>query len=104
MNPAAACVLPLGRLPVGPDLAGYWLMMWHYPPNVLLILVPLMPTLLLAVLLLLRFSISQMDVPTRQSYTMAVIAYDLLLCHGFRTLKPLEEKTDTRKVNASPSK
>ena len=33
-----------------------------------------MPTLPLAVLvLLLRFSISQMDVPTRQSYVMAVV-------------------------------
>jgi MFS family permease len=47
----------------------------HLPSNVLLILVPLMPNLTLAVLLLLlRFSISQMDVPTRQSYTMAVVA------------------------------
>ena len=47
----------------------------HLPSNVLLILVPLMPTLALAVaVLLLRFSISQMDVPTRQSYTMAVVA------------------------------
>ena len=46
----------------------------HLPSNVLLILVPLMPTLPLAVLLLLiRFSISQMDVPTRQSYVMAVV-------------------------------
>jgi MFS family permease len=46
----------------------------HLPSNVLLILVPLMPNLDLAVLLLLlRFSISQMDVPTRQSYTMAVV-------------------------------
>ena len=46
----------------------------HLPSNVLLILVPLMPNLPLAVLLLLaRFSISQMDVPTRQSYTMAVV-------------------------------
>jgi MFS family permease len=46
----------------------------HLPSNVLLILVPLMPSLPLAVaLLLLRFSISQMDVPTRQSYTMAVV-------------------------------
>jgi len=46
----------------------------HLPSNVLLILVPLMPTLSLAVLmLLLRFSISQMDVPTRQSYTMGVV-------------------------------
>ena len=41
----------------------------HLPSNVLLILVPLMPTLELAVaVLLLRFSLSQMDVPTRQSY------------------------------------
>jgi MFS family permease len=46
----------------------------HLPSNVLLILVPLMPNLPLAVLLLLvRFSISQMDVPTRQSYVMAVV-------------------------------
>jgi MFS family permease len=46
----------------------------HLPSNILLILVPLMPTLSLAVAtLLLRFSISQMDVPTRQSYVMAVV-------------------------------
>jgi MFS family permease len=49
----------------------------HLPSNVLLFLVPLMPTLPLAVaVLLLRFSISQMDVPTRQSYTMAVVSAD----------------------------
>src|SRR5213078_1903898 len=47
----------------------------HLPSNLLLILVPLMPTLPLAILVLFaRFSISQMDVPTRQSYTMAVVA------------------------------
>jgi predicted MFS family arabinose efflux permease len=47
----------------------------HLPSNILLILVPLMPNLKLAVLvLLLRFSISQMDVPARQSYTMAVVS------------------------------
>jgi MFS family permease len=47
----------------------------HLPSNVLLILVPLMPNLSLAVMVLLvRFSISQMDVPTRQSYTMAVVS------------------------------
>jgi MFS family permease len=47
----------------------------HIPSNVLLILVPLMPNLPLAItVLLVRFSISQMDVPTRQSYTMAVVA------------------------------
>jgi MFS family permease len=46
----------------------------HLPSNILLILVPLMPSLSLAVLvLLLRFSISQMDVPARQSYIMAVV-------------------------------
>ncbi len=49
----------------------------HIPSNILLMLVPLMPSLPFAIgLLLLRFSISQMDVPTRQSYTMAVVAPD----------------------------
>ncbi len=49
----------------------------HIPSNILLMLVPLMPNLPLAIgLLLLRFSISQMDVPTRQSYTMAVVTPD----------------------------
>lgn len=47
----------------------------HMPSNILLILVPLMPNLPLAItMLLLRFSISQMDVPTRQSYTLAVVS------------------------------
>ncbi len=49
----------------------------HLPSNVLLILVPLMPDVYWAIgLLLLRFSISQMDVPTRQAYTMAVVRPD----------------------------
>ena len=49
----------------------------HVPSNILLMLVPLMPNLPLAItMLLLRFSISQMDVPTRQSYTMAVVLPD----------------------------
>ncbi|MCM2341232.1 MFS transporter [Rhodoferax sp.] len=49
----------------------------HVPSNLLLVLVPLMPNLPLAIgLLLARFSISQMDVPTRQSYTMAVVSAD----------------------------
>lgn len=49
----------------------------HIPSNLLLCLVPLMPNLTAAIaVLLLRFSISQMDVPTRQSYTMAVVAPD----------------------------
>jgi MFS family permease len=49
----------------------------HLPSNVLLLLVPFMPTLALAAgVLLARFAISQMDVPTRQSYTMAIVAPD----------------------------
>ena len=49
----------------------------HIPSNLLLLLVPFMPTLPLAVaVLLLRFAISQMDVPTRQSYTIAVVDPD----------------------------
>jgi MFS family permease len=49
----------------------------HIPSNILLCLIPLMPFSWLAItVLLLRFSISQMDVPTRQSYTMAVVAPD----------------------------
>jgi MFS family permease len=49
----------------------------HIPSNIMLMFVPLMPTLPLAIgLFLLRFSISQMDVPTRQSYTMAVVDPD----------------------------
>ena len=53
-------------------------MVWtHMPSNILLMLVPLMPTLPLAILVLLaRFSISQMDVPTRQSYIVAVVDAD----------------------------
>ena len=53
-------------------------MVWtHIPSNVLLILLPLMPSLPLVVLVLLaRSAISQMDVPTRQSYTMAVVDPD----------------------------
>ena len=49
----------------------------HLPSNILLFLVPLMPNLPLAIaVLLLRFSVSQMDVAPRQSYTMAVVAAD----------------------------
>ncbi len=49
----------------------------HLPSNVLLVLVPLMPDVSWAVgVLLARFGISQMDVPTRQAYTMAVVRPD----------------------------
>ena len=46
----------------------------HLPSNVLLALVPLAPTLLLAVVLLLaRSALSQMDVPARQAYLAALV-------------------------------
>jgi MFS family permease len=46
----------------------------HLPSNILLIFVPLMPTLPLAIgVLLLRFALSQMDVPTRQAYVAAMV-------------------------------
>ncbi|MDE3230872.1 MAG: MFS transporter [Chloroflexota bacterium] len=46
----------------------------HLPSNILLMLVALMPTFPLAAgVLLLRQSLSQMDVPTRQAYTMALV-------------------------------
>jgi MFS family permease len=49
----------------------------HIPSNLLLILVPFMPTLGTAIgVFLIRFSISQMDVPTRQAYTMALVPPD----------------------------
>jgi sugar phosphate permease len=47
----------------------------HSPASVLLLLVPLAPTAQWCVAVyLIRMSISQMDVPTRQSYAMAVVS------------------------------
>jgi predicted MFS family arabinose efflux permease len=46
----------------------------HLPSNILLVLVPFMPTLGWAIALLLaRSALSQMDVPTRSSYVMAIV-------------------------------
>ncbi|HJX07668.1 MAG TPA: MFS transporter [Actinomycetota bacterium] len=46
----------------------------HLPSNVLLILVPFAPTLSAAIVVLLgRFALSQMDVPTRQAYIAAMV-------------------------------
>jgi MFS family permease len=46
----------------------------HLPANVFLVLVPFMPSLGTAIALLLaRSALSQMDVPTRSSYVMAVV-------------------------------
>ncbi len=47
----------------------------HLPSNLLLALVAAMPTFpLAAALLLVRQLLSQMDIPTRQAYTMALVA------------------------------
>jgi MFS family permease len=47
----------------------------HLPANLFLILVPLMPTLSLAILFLcLRAALSSMDIPVRSSYVMAVVS------------------------------
>ncbi|MBI3947506.1 MAG: MFS transporter [Armatimonadetes bacterium] len=49
----------------------------HLPSNLLLMLVPLMPTLpLAATVLFLRHVLSQMDVPTRQAYAMVLVDPD----------------------------
>lgn len=49
----------------------------HLPSNVLLLLVPVMPSLELSVgIFLSRHLLSQLDVPTRQSYTMAIVDAD----------------------------
>jgi predicted MFS family arabinose efflux permease len=73
-----------GLLQAGSSLAAGWLanrigmlntmVYTHLPSNVLLILVPFMPTLPWAIaMLLLRFTISQMDVPARQAYVASVV-------------------------------
>jgi MFS family permease len=47
----------------------------HVPSNVLLMLVPVMPSLGLAIAVLLaRFTLSQMDVPARQAYVVTMVA------------------------------
>jgi MFS family permease len=46
----------------------------HLPSSLLLMLVPLAPTLWLAIaILVLRFAISQMDVPARQAYVASIV-------------------------------
>jgi MFS family permease len=72
-------VLSAGSFLVASRLAGRiglinTMVFTHLPSNIFLLLVPFMPTLPLAVLLLLlRSALSQMDVPTRGSYVMAVV-------------------------------
>ena len=79
-----AVLFGTGLLSAGSSLVAGWLaprlglldtMVWtHIPSNVLLLLVPLMPNLGAAVaLLLLRFALSQMDVPARQAMLAALV-------------------------------
>jgi predicted MFS family arabinose efflux permease len=49
----------------------------HLPSNVLLLIVPFMPSFAAAgAVLLVRHLLSQMDVPTRQAYTIVLVAPD----------------------------
>ena len=76
-----------GLLQAASSLAAGWLatrvgqlptmVFTHLPSNVLLMLIPLMPTLDLAIAMLLaRSAISQMDVPARQAYVVSVVNPD----------------------------
>lgn len=61
----------------------------HLPANIFLVLVPFVPSLEWAIaLLLLRSALSQMDVPTRSSYVMAIV--------------PPEERAAAASVTAVP--
>ncbi len=65
----------LAAVPLAKKIGLINTMVWtHLPSNLLLMFVPLMPTLPLAVAVLLaRHLLAQMDVPTRASYLSAVI-------------------------------
>ena len=74
----------VGVLQAGSSIAAGWLaarigllntmVFTHLPSNVLLALIPLAPSLVVAVLLLLARSVlSQMDVPARQAYVAALV-------------------------------
>jgi MFS family permease len=66
----------LAAVPLAKKIGLINTMVWtHLPSNVLLMLVPLMPTLPFAIaFLLLRHLLAQMDVPTRSSYVNAVVS------------------------------
>ncbi len=74
-----AGVLSAFSFPVAAWLAGRiglvnTMVFTHLPSNLFLLLTPFMPNLQFAVALILaRFALSQMDVPTRNSYVMAVV-------------------------------
>ncbi|HJP65193.1 MAG TPA: MFS transporter [Actinomycetota bacterium] len=76
-----------GLLQSGSSLAAGWLgsrigylntmVFTHLPSNVFLLLVPFMPNLASAIaMLLVRFAISQMDVPARQAYVVSMVDPD----------------------------
>ena len=75
----AAGLLQAGSSVIAPRIAARagmlnTMVFTHLPSNVLLILVPFAPTLGTAIVVLLgRFALSQMDVPTRQAYIAAMV-------------------------------
>jgi predicted MFS family arabinose efflux permease len=75
----AAGILQAGSSVIAPRIAARagmlnTMVFTHLPSNILLILVPFMPTLGSAIAVLLgRFALSQMDVPTRQAYIAAMV-------------------------------
>jgi len=75
----AAGLLQAGSSVVAPRIAARagllnTMVFTHLPSNILLILVPFAPTLGTAIAVLLaRFALSQMDVPTRQAYIAAMV-------------------------------
>ena len=75
----AAGLLQAGSSVLAPRLAArigllHTMVFTHLPSNILLMLIPLAPNLEVAIaILLLRFALSQMDVPTRQAYIAAMV-------------------------------
>ena len=80
----SAVIFAAGLLQAGSSMIAPWIaaragllntmVFTHLPSNVLLILVPFAPTLGTAIVVLLgRFALSQMDVPTRQAYIAAMV-------------------------------
>jgi MFS family permease len=78
----AVALLQTGSFLVAPRLSEHFgllrtMVFTHLPSNILLVLIPLAPSLAAAVVLLLaRTALSQMDVPTRQAYVMALVDPD----------------------------
>ncbi len=74
----------------------------HLPSNVLLVLVPLMPSLGLAIAMLLaRFAISQMDVPARQSYVVSVVDAEERTAAALRDLDDVSTRPRARRPRGS---